>query len=319
MPIAFGCFVMTTKLVPPVLSLVACPKSFRNQFARIQRNAITSWSLLRPEAEIVLVGDDFGTSDIAKELGLQHLPHVARNSSGTPLVSSIFELGQSVAAAESVCYVNADIILLSDFLEGVRSAIRDFPDGLLVGRRTEVRIETPIDFTNPDWERDLRSRARRLGYLQQPSAIDYFVFRRGSFLNMPPFAVGRPRWDNWLLYEAKRSGLPLVDITAIATVIHQPHNYTHHPSGQVGVWTGQEAKENAALLGVGRAGYTRVFTIRDADWQLTATGKRRPFLLNRAYRRLVRSAETSLLAAALVWLLRSGKRLAGVFRRRASG
>jgi hypothetical protein len=264
--------------------------------------------------EIVLVGDDFGTADIATELGLKHLPRVARNSSGTPLVSSIFELGQSVATAEHVCYVNADIILLSDFVGAVRSAVHDIPSCLLVGRRTEVRIETPIDFTDSGWERELRARAGSSGYLQQPSAIDYFVFRRGSFLGMPPFAVGRPRWDNWLLYEAKRSGLPLVDITPIATVVHQTHDYTHHVGGEAGVWKGLEARENAALLGAGRAGYTRAYTIRDADWQLTATGKRRPPLLNRAYRWLVSAAETSLIAAALVWLLRSGKKFAGLLR-----
>jgi hypothetical protein len=302
----------------PVLSLVACPKSFRNEFARIQRNAITSWSLLRPLCEIVLIGDDFGTEDIARELGLQHVPRVARNSSGTPLVSSIFELGQSVATAEHVCYVNADIILLGDFLGAVGSAVRDFPGSLLVGRRTEVRIETLIDFTDPGWEHELRERARSSGYLQQPSAIDYFVFRRGSFPTMPPFAVGRPSWDNWLLYEAKRSGFPLVDITPIATVVHQTHDYTHHAGGEAGVWKGQEARENAALLGGGRAGYTRAYTIRDADWQLTPTGKRRPSLLNRIYRRLVSSAATSLLAASLVWILRSGKKLAGPFRPKAS-
>jgi hypothetical protein len=298
----------------PVLSLIACPKAFRNKFAVIQRNAILSWSQLRPRCEILLVGDDFGTEDISRELGLTHLPHVARNSSGTPLVSSIFELGQSVAMAERVCYVNADIILLNDFVEAVRSAVADFPNGLLVGRRTEVQIETLIDFTNPGWERELRARARSSGYLQQPSAIDYFVFRRGSFAAMPPFAIGRPSWDNWLLYDAKRSGVPLVDITRIATVVHQTHDYTHHAGGQVGVWKGQEAKENAAILGAGRAGYTRAYTIRDADWQLTPTGKRRPSLLNRIYRLLVSSAETSLLAASLVWLLRSAKKLTRPFR-----
>ena len=37
-----------------------------------------------------------------------------------------------------------------------------------------------------------------------PAAIDYFVFRKNSLKNIPDFVVGRPGYDNWLIWYARR-------------------------------------------------------------------------------------------------------------------
>ena len=58
----------------------------------IQRNAIKSWTLL-PEVEVILLGEETGLAENARELGVKHIRNVARNESGTPLISSMFELG----------------------------------------------------------------------------------------------------------------------------------------------------------------------------------------------------------------------------------
>ena len=39
-----------------MLTLFAVPKPFRDHTAMIQRNAITSWTLLRPHPQIILFG-----------------------------------------------------------------------------------------------------------------------------------------------------------------------------------------------------------------------------------------------------------------------
>ena len=64
-----------------MLTLFSTPKPFRGHIGVIQRNALKSWTLLHPDVEIILFGDDEGTADICRELGLQHEPHVERSAS----------------------------------------------------------------------------------------------------------------------------------------------------------------------------------------------------------------------------------------------
>ena len=59
-----------------MLTLFAIPKAFRGEFNQIQRNAITSWTLLEPKPEIILLGDDEGTAEVAKEFGVRHVSGV---------------------------------------------------------------------------------------------------------------------------------------------------------------------------------------------------------------------------------------------------
>ena len=56
-----------------MLTLFAIPKAFRGEFNQIQRNAITSCTLLEPKPEIILLGDDEGTAEVAKEFGVRHV------------------------------------------------------------------------------------------------------------------------------------------------------------------------------------------------------------------------------------------------------
>src|SRR5262245_24272757 len=75
--------------VSTMLSILAFPKPFRGHIATIQRNAISSWTRLRPQCDIFLFGDDEGTAEVAKEFGVCHVPEMARNEYGTPLLSDV--------------------------------------------------------------------------------------------------------------------------------------------------------------------------------------------------------------------------------------
>src|SRR5262245_61896078 len=129
-----------------MLTIFAIPKPFHGHFSTIQRNAILSWTLLRPACEIILCGNDEGTAATAAEFGVRHMPAVAHNEYGTPLVNDLFDRAQQVATHELLCYVNADIILMQDFMwavEQVASRKRRF---LMMGQRWDVDIEVPWDF-----------------------------------------------------------------------------------------------------------------------------------------------------------------------------
>lgn len=57
-----------------VFTLFTIPKAFADHIGVIQRNAIGSWARLQrenqPRPEIILFGNDPGTAEISRELGL---------------------------------------------------------------------------------------------------------------------------------------------------------------------------------------------------------------------------------------------------------
>jgi hypothetical protein len=265
-----------------MLTFFTIPKAFRGHIDVIQRNAIMSWKLFEPECEIILMGDDPGTADVARELGLRHVPAVHRNNQGTPLVNSIFAEAQRTATHSILCYVNADIILMSDFVQAVRRVAHQKTNLLLVGRRWDCDIRQPLDFSN-EWERNLRCLLSERGKLHAHTGIDYFVFPRGLWTGIPPFAIGRGAWDTWLIYEAKSHGTPVVDLTPMVTIVHQNHDYAHVGIGKAAPFISPEAVENFTLAG----GYTHLCTVADANFKLTRKGIHRNLTPYYFYRLLV--------------------------------
>jgi hypothetical protein len=117
-----------------MLTIFSCPKPFTNPHINIiQRNAIKSWTLLKPKPEIILLGNDKGVSEICKEFNLIHIPEIERNEYGTPLLNSIFSEAEKVASYQLMCYINADIILMSDFMKAIEAVINQIkPPFLLI-------------------------------------------------------------------------------------------------------------------------------------------------------------------------------------------
>lgn len=229
----------------PFLCIFAVPKPFDGMAAIHQRNAVESWRRLGGDVEVVLCGDDPGVAEAAQEFGARHVSAIDRTDLGTPLVSAAFAAATARSNAKLLCYVNADIILMSDFLHALkRLPLERF---LLCGRRWDLDVDRPLDFASRHWEEDLRSASQRDGKLHAPEAMDYFAFPRGLIQNMPGFAVGRAMWDNWLVFHARALGAPVVDSTPQAIVVHQNHDYGHMPGGVNGVWRGPEARANRIL------------------------------------------------------------------------
>jgi hypothetical protein len=263
-----------------MLTIFATPKPFRGHIAVIQRNAIYSWTLLRPACEILLMGNDEGTADIAAELGVRHVPEVARNTFGTPLVSDLFKQAQHLSINNLFCYVNSDIILMSDFMQAIQRVVDQKRRFLLVGHRWNFDVKEALEF-KPDWEEQLRSQVSTFATLAEASAIDFFVFTRDLLGELPPFAIGRPNWDNWMLYRARSLSVPLIDATPVVMAVHQNHDYSHHPQGKAGLWSGDEQVANSQLAG----GADHAFSLLDATHVLAPQKLRLACSRDHLYRR----------------------------------
>lgn len=251
-----------------MLTIFTVPKPFVGHIGRIQRNAIGSWAQLLPACQIVLCGDEPGTTEVAAEFGAESIPDVSRNEFGTPLLSSVFHAAEERSRCGLLCYVNADIILLSDFVTAVSRVAGAKRRFLMAGQRYDLDVTEEILFQEDHWQEALRRRVEDTGALYPLDGIDYFVFPRGTIGPLPAFAVGRPGWDNWMIYRARKLRVPVVDATASVLVVHQNHDHDHVKRATGTRWEGPEADGNRLLMGSGDF----LFTLTDATDRLTARG-----------------------------------------------
>ncbi len=250
-----------------MLTIFSIPRAFKGHTGVIQRNAIESWTKLEPRPEIILLGNDEGTMEVARGLGLRHLPNVAMNDHGTPLLSDLFRQAEAAATSPYLCYVNADIILLSDFVRAAETVQRRFPKSLLVSKRINLDIAERLNF-DARWEEAIQQRASATGKNEHYSGIDVFVFPKGMYPQIPDFAIGRLWFDHWLIKAVRQQDLPVVDASLIAPVLHQNHDYGHVAGGKEQIWRGQEAERNFRLYG----GVEHAFTLLDVTHEVTPGG-----------------------------------------------
>jgi len=252
------------------LTVFSTMKPFNDtHIAMIQRNAVNSWCKMGPEVKILLVGDEPGVKEIAQAAGVHHEPEVARNEGGTPLISSIFAIAESSSESPYLMYMNADIIMTSDSMRALKIVANRIESFLMVGQRTDLDLTATIDF-NEDWENNLRITARDRGRIH-PTGIDYFLFSRGLYPSIPDFAIGRSGWDNWMIYNVRKRGLPVIDATTDVMAIHQNHDYKHLPDGQHH-YDLNESKRNVQLAG----GDDHMYIILDANRALIKNRLRAP-------------------------------------------
>lgn len=251
----------------PLITLFSAPKPFTDpHIAMIQRNAIRSWALL-PDVEVILLGEETGLVETARDLGVKHIPNVARNESGTPLISSMFRLARENSNSDLLCIVNADMILMPDFVEAARRSRLQRDKFVLLSQRWDYDITEPLDFTE-GWESRLREDVRKQDQLHRPAGSDFFLFPKSCYEDIPDFAIGRAGWDNWMIYKARREGWAVIDCTPSVMIVHQNHDYSHLPEGKPH-YEHPETDENIRLAG-GQANIR--YTLLDATHQL-ADGK----------------------------------------------
>ena len=207
--------------------------------------------MLHPDVEIILFGDDDGAAEVCGEYGLRHEPHVERNEHGTKRLDYIFDRAHEIARHETLCYVNCDIILTTDFCTAITKVMAVHQQYLMVGRPAGTQtLRSPVNFSAADWQNDVIRRALVANHQQTEHYIDYFAFSRGLYLKkIPPLVIGRVFWDNWLIWRATTLGVPVVDASAVVLAVHQNHDYGYHPQGKLGVWNDEQAQRNFQLGG----------------------------------------------------------------------
>ena len=214
------------------ITFVCCPKPFLPEFAYIQNNAIMSWTKLETVEKIIICGNEEGVEEYANELmtkinrrsvEILYIKNIVVNEYGTPLVNHLFKIGAE-NCNKYVCYINSDIVLLSDFDNTLKSFLHDNPtqnDFLMVGRRWDWYNPEAIEF-DENWQTKYKEKALKDGRMHEDTGIDYFLHTSTTFPNMWPFAIGKFWWDNWVVGNAyKRQNVMTIDATNTIFAIHQ--------------------------------------------------------------------------------------------------
>jgi hypothetical protein len=227
-----------------MLTLFSVPKPFDGDALSIQRRAVESWCALG--VQVLLLGDEAGVADTARELAAEHVGGLELTSHGTPRLDSAFRLADGVARFPLRCFVNADVILGADVLMAAHAVSRKAARFLMVGQTFED------------------------GKPRGAAALDWFVFPADLYGEVPPFAVGRACFDNWLIWKGRQVGV-VVDATHDVRAVHQPHGYAHVEGGMQEAYYGEEAARNLELAG----GKSHLYTLHDASHLLRGGKLRR--------------------------------------------
>ena len=273
-----------------MVTFFSVPKPFSGLFSVIQRNAIESWVRLHPESEVILFGDETGVAEEARRLKIRHIPSIRKNRFGTPFMDDVFARARQAASFGALCFLNTDIVFLDRLTELVSPP--PFERYLITGRRWDLQVDQPLDFRSEHWRQYLFGQMRSRGKLHAACGMDYFLFPRGLYGQIPPLVIGRLANDNWLIWRALSKRIPVLDATAAVRCVHQEHERTFDsigrlsPGGENGFRQGPEARTNALLAsgisefcGLDEAGY-KVTSERTWTKNRTAKHLRRKMLFS---------------------------------------
>ena len=235
-----------------MITFFTIPRPFIGHFDVIQCNAIDSWLRLDPCPQIILLACKGEMGEVAREFSVE-IYDVARID-GVPLVNEAISKAMALAKYSILAFVNADNIFLDDLMPVVKSVMMRLDKFVIIGRRWNLDLRESITF-NDGWQDRLRADLVKRGVHHGTVGIDYLIFRGNLWPHMPPFLVGRDFYDNWMVREAVKGEIPVVDVTETVVMIHE-----NHPV-KPGV-RNDEVEHNRRM-----AGLEQKWTIKNATWR----------------------------------------------------
>lgn len=233
-----------------------------DEFDRQQRQAMQTWKFLDPQPEVLVMGTDYGTEAICKDLGFTWVPDVAKSDpGGVPYLDSMFKIAQERAQNDHVALISSDVILFQPLMDCLQACKDKFENFCAVCRKKQQ--------TNTDLQLDFSSKKQWVEAVTQnlrwnlETSGDLYMFNKGFWEDIPNFVIGRCKCDTWLFWDAARRGL-LVDMTNALTIIDFYNRHEHWKKVDAGDKKAGEIERlhNASLAQDIKAG------INDANWKI---------------------------------------------------
>eukprot|EP00890_Picochlorum_soloecismus_P003920 jgi/Picsp_1/4529/NSC_06750-R1_protein len=198
--------------------------------------AVKSWSRfaddVQPDEPPIVIG--FVDDDQYCDTELKSLSNVLciqlNCPTGIPTISCLFEAASEYSTENSLAiFSNGDIVFPRKLSSAFNVSREKFGIFSMVGQRLDLTPSKWMHLTNSCSLEKIESFSEMHGILHPNYGIDFFVVPSNFlYLHHPGFYIGRWRWDNWMLYKLIQSGIPTVDASAAAPVIHfGEYKYNH--------------------------------------------------------------------------------------------
>ena len=136
---------------------------------------------------------------------------ISYGPAGGTNVAQLFEYGEKDARHDWLMEISSDILIKTP-LTPILAAIADIPRPFVIGQRHDL---------------DAAGKAT----LHAPAAVDYFLYRKHTIGEIPPFHIGMTVYDQWLVWAAlERWDMTVIDATDAITAHHQNHGYPEYGS-----------------------------------------------------------------------------------------
>lgn len=224
------------------------------QFLYREKNSLLSWTKLDCVNEIV-VYTSLETSQI-----LEHPKVVVRTYPkelkplDPPSIKDLFLDAIEKTQNQYLCYINSDIIFLSDFCETFKN-IKDKYDKpfQMVGKRRDWENHYDLDILNLSDEQ-IKEKVGHMP-LRNTEHCDYFAFDRKVYADLndkgffPNFFIARGSFDRCMLWLPRQLGYDSIDCSEAIYVIHHEEGGDirgPYMSSRPSFWP--QLKENEKLL-----------------------------------------------------------------------
>ena len=207
-----------------MITIFSTAKDFVGDDKIRQENALNSWRSISNEIEIIIFDKSQGTEEASKNINAVYVPNIELSAYGTPILSDLFNRANQIAKFSTLCYINADIILPGNFLSAIQIAQKSLRKFLMVGYRWDIDNNNVINFFNSKEKKRFWDNAIKNSKKQSCSFIDYFIFKKNQLGKIPNFTMGFPGYDNWMIWNARRKLMPVIDASKLIQVIHQNHD-----------------------------------------------------------------------------------------------
>lgn len=226
-----------------MISFFTTTKNFTGINSTNQLNAIRSWLASPYNAEVIIFGKSEGFGQLGNHPNLKFLDQVNVSKTGAPYANEMFDVVSHKARYEICCCINADILLTEKFFSDVIAVHKSVKSNyMIVGERIDVDVNEVMVFSK-NWENRFIEEHASSFVPHPPYGSDFFAFPKGQFNagNMPKLLIGRPGWDLWMIYNARKKNLKTIDLSLSVRPYHLNHDYSHIPGARKSLDEDEEA------------------------------------------------------------------------------
>ena len=183
---------------------------------------VRNWQSLEPYVIPVVFTNQHTVAEECRQKGWDVLPIKISANGGIPVLKFMFLDVISTYNTPFYGFGNSDILFTDSLIETLAwinvSVNLDKPV-LIIGKRTNINY---VGAKETETWKKLSAVASSRGKLFRGLAEDYFITSRFyPWKKIPEVVIGRPAFDNWLVYHTRKQNQTLIDATRTILAVHQ--------------------------------------------------------------------------------------------------